>query len=47
MASAEERLKGESRDRQVIGSNASGAESVGGKMEEAGLSSKDSKDPSG
>ena len=46
MASAEEKLKDESRDRQVMGSNASGAEGAEGKMEDANLS-KDPKYPSG
>jgi hypothetical protein len=44
MASAEEKWKGESRDRQVIVSNAKGAEE---KTEEANPSGKDQKDPSG
>ena len=40
MAGAEEKLKGESRDRQVMSSNANGAEGAEGKMEETNLSSK-------
>jgi hypothetical protein len=42
MASAEKKWKGESRltrDRQFMGSNASGAEGAEGKMEETNLSS--------
>ena len=40
MASAEEKLKGVSRDRQVMGSNANGAEGAEGEMEETNLSSR-------
>ena len=47
MASAEEKWKGESRDRQVMASNANGAEGTEGKTGETNLSGKDSKDPSG
>ena len=34
MSSAEEKLKGESKDRQVMGSNANGADGAEGKVEE-------------
>jgi hypothetical protein len=34
MASPEEKLKDKSRDRQVMGSNANGAEGAEGKVEE-------------
>jgi hypothetical protein len=37
MASAEKKWKGESRDRQVMDSNANGAEGGEGKTEEANL----------
>jgi hypothetical protein len=47
MASAEEKWKGESRDRQVMASNANGAEGAEGKTEETNLSGKDPRDPSG
>ena len=47
MASAEEKWKDESRDRQVMASNANGAEGAEGKAEETNLSGKDPKDPSG
>ena len=46
MASAEEKLKDESKDRQVMGSNANGADGAEEKMEENNPS-KDPKDPSG
>ena len=46
MASAEEKLKDESKDRQVMGSNANGAGGAEEKMEEDNPS-KDPKDPSG
>jgi hypothetical protein len=41
MASAEEKWKDESRDRQVMASNANGAEGAEGKTEEANLGGKD------
>jgi hypothetical protein len=47
MASAEEKWSGESRDRQLMASNANGAEGAEGKAEEANLNGKDTKDPSG
>ena len=47
MSSAEEKWKVKSRDRQVMGSNANGAEGAEGKTEEINLSGKDLKDPSG
>ena len=46
MASAEEKLKEESKDRQVMGSNANGADGAEEKMKENNIS-KDPKDPSG
>ena len=45
MTSAEEKWKGESRDRQVMASNANGAVGAEGKTEETNLSGKDPKDP--
>ena len=47
MAGVEEKLKDESRDRQAMGSNASGAEGEEEKMEETNLSSKYPKYPNG
>jgi hypothetical protein len=47
MASAEEKWKDESRDRQVMGSNANGAEGAVGKAEETNPSGKDPEDPTG
>ena len=47
MASASRNLERGVEDQQVMGSSASGAEDEKGKMEEADLSSKDPKDPSG
>ena len=46
MASAAEQLEDESRDRQFIGSNASGAGGAERKMEGTDLGSKYPKDPS-
>jgi hypothetical protein len=46
MASAEEKWKDETKDRQVMGSNANGAEGAEGKTGETNLSGKDPKGPS-